>query len=440
MTLQQKQKVLIISYYWPPSGGAGVQRWLKFVKYLRDFGWEPVIYTPENPEYPVSDFSLEKDIPKNLEILRTKVWEPYDLYKKFVGLKKADKINTAFLSEKKKTNLTERIAVWIRGNFFVPDARKFWIKPSVKFLTAYLSKNPVDAIISTGPPHSMHLIAFDLHKKTGIPWVADFRDPWTGIDFYHELHLTPWADNLHKKLEIKVLKNADRVIVISDGMKKHFEELLKRDYDVITNGFDEEDYPNRPIEPDEKFSVAHVGSLVKSRNPEVLWEALKDLTQNLPQFAENLEIKLVGKVDFFVTESIRKHGLEKYLRIIPYLDHNKVVDEQHKSHLLLLLINNTPNAEMILTGKLFEYLSSRRPILCIGPENGDAANIIRETGSGKIAGFRDVKKIKEIISTQFIQEKGLGNIHLQNIDHYSRKQLTAKLSEILKNLTATIHK
>ena len=188
------KKVLIITYYWPPSGGAGVQRWLKFVKYLREFGWEPIVYTAENPEVPVIDETLTKDIPEGITVLRTKVWEPYQIYKRLSGRKQSDRIQTAFLSEKKKPGTIENLSIWIRGNFFIPDARRFWIKPSVKYLSRYLNDNPVDLIISTGPPHSMHLIAMHLKGKTQIPWLADFRDPWTNIDFYHQLKLSRSAD------------------------------------------------------------------------------------------------------------------------------------------------------------------------------------------------------------------------------------------------------
>lgn len=170
------KRVLIITYYWPPSGGSGVQRWLKFVKYLREFGWEPVVYTPENPEMPSSDTSLLSEVSEDIEIIKTKIWEPYSFYKRFIGKKKSEKINTGFLSESKKPKLTEALSVWIRGNIFIPDARKFWIKPSVKFLKKYLADNPVDAMVSTGPPHSMHLIALGIKKSLNTPWIADFRD------------------------------------------------------------------------------------------------------------------------------------------------------------------------------------------------------------------------------------------------------------------------
>ncbi len=432
------KKVLIITYYWPPSGGAGVQRWLKFVKYLPEFGWEPVIYTPENPEFPVLDTTLEKDIPEGITILKTKVWEPYSFYKKFIGLKKEDKINASFMSEKKKPKLTENISVWVRGNLFIPDARKYWIKPSVNHLSKYLQENPVDAIVSTGPPHSMHMIALGLKKKFNIPWLADFRDPWTQIDFYQDLKLSRCADRTHRMLEKQVLKSADQVVVISNGMRKGFNEFYQRDYEVITNGFDGDDLPKQKVDQDKKFSIAHIGTLAKSRNPKSLWKALKTLTNENEAFGKAMEIKLVGKVDFHVMESINANGLGKYLRHIPYLSHDKVLEEQQRSAVLLLLINDTPNAKMILTGKVFEYLSAQRPIVCIGPEDGDAANIIRETDCGVVAGFEDEELIREEILKLFSSYSDEDAFQSgSNIEKYSRKNLTKDLGHLLDEMVGT---
>ncbi len=431
------KRALIITYYWPPSGGAGVQRWLKFVKYLPGFDWQPVVYVPENPEYPVLDKSLEKDVPAGAEVLTNKVWEPYDLYKKFVGLKKEEKINAAFLSERKKPRLTEKLAVWLRGNLFIPDARRFWIRPSVKFLSDYLQQHPVDVIISTGPPHSMHLIALQLKERFHLPWLADFRDPWTGIDFYDDLQLTRFADRKHHRLEKQTLKSADEVVVISEGMKSHLNEILPRDYAVITNGFDEDDVPDEQIPADAKFSLAHIGTLARSRNPEALWQALQEMAAENHHFAEKLEIKLVGKVDFHVMESLRQHNLEGYLHLIPYLDHDKVLEEQHRSQVLLLLINNTPNARMILTGKLFEYLSARRPILCIGPADGDAARIIRESNSGFVTEFGEVSNLKEQLHQLFDRYLHSENTpRHQQISQFSRRNLTGELARLLDAITA----
>ncbi|MFC1733776.1 glycosyltransferase [candidate division KSB1 bacterium] len=427
------KKALIITYYWPPGGGAGVQRWLKFVKYLRDYGWEPVVYTPENPEYPEIDESLLKDIPLNLTVIKQPIREPYKAYKRFIGQDKEKKIQTAFLTEDKKPRFTERIAVWIRGNFFIPDARKFWIKPSVKYLISYLKEHPVDAIITTGPPHSMHLIGLKLHQKLFIPWLADFRDPWTNIDFYNELMLTKTADRKHRKLEKQVLKTATWVSVISPSMAENFNSLYSRQYEVITNGYDPEDInTSGMVKLDQKFSIAHIGSLVKTRNPKVLWKVLSEIITNQPEFASDLEIKLVGKMDIIAKEDLDKYKLWQYVNKIDYLPHDEVVNVQQQSQVLLLLINDSPNAKMILTGKFFEYMASKRPILCIGPVDGNAAVILKETNTGKISGFEDSKTLKGHILDYYNQYKA-GKLELENtsIEKYSRKSLTKRIIEVI---------
>lgn len=430
------RKVLIITYYWPPSGGAGVQRWLKFSKYLRDYGWEPIIYTPENPEAPAIDNSLEKDIPEGITVIKMPILEPYTAYKRFVGMKPGEKVNAGFLQEKEKPGLAEGIAIWLRGNFFIPDARRFWIRPSVKFLNDYLKINPVDAIVSTGPPHSMHLIALKIHKKLDIPWLADFRDPWTGIDFYHQLKLTSFADRLHHTLEKKVLSTASAVSVISRDMVNEFNGIVKREYKLVTNGFDEQDISPLPQNQlDTKFTVSHIGSLNATRNPDRLWKALYEMAVANPAFAKALQIKLVGKVDIAIIKSIEEYHLSGYLTRIEYMPHQEVMHEIQKSQVLLLLINNTPNAKGILTGKIFEYLGSGRPVLNIGPEDGDAAVILKNSAAGQTAGYENEDGMKRILAdyfTRFSEQRLESNT--KNQLKYSRKALTAEISVILNEI------
>jgi glycosyltransferase involved in cell wall biosynthesis len=428
-----RKRVLIITYYWPPSGGAGVQRWLKTVKYLREFGWEPIIYTPENPEVPVLDESLSNDILPGIEIVRRPIWEPYSYYKKLVGLSDEDKINSGFLTEKKKPGFTENISVWIRGNLFIPDARKYWIRPSIKFLNLYLKKNRVDAIVSSGPPHSMHLIAKEIQKKTGIPWLADFRDPWTGIDFYHQLKLSRWADRKHHQLEKEILFSANAVSVVSQQMEVDFRHILNRSYSVITNGYDDADFqPFSTSLLDKKFSIAHIGSLGPTRNPLVLWKVLSDLVKENKEFASNLEIKLVGKIDVSVSNSLQQAGIAEYANKIEYLPHDQVLEVMQKSQVLLLVINQTPNSRGILTGKIFEYLAAQRPILCIGPKDGDAAKVLLETGLGSTFGFEDSDNLHVTLSRIYESfQQGLPNFAKSSTEIYTRKYLTGKIAGIL---------
>lgn len=429
------RKVLIITYYWPPSGGAGVQRWLKFVKYLRSFGWEPVIYTPSNPEFPSIDESLAQDIPEDVEVIGTSIWEPYSFYKKLIGASKNERINAGFLSEKKRPGMAERFSIWLRGNFFIPDARKFWIKPSVKFLTNYLKTNKVDAIVSTGPPHTMHMIALGVKRNNGLPWLADFRDPWTNIDFYHELMLTKMADRKHHHQELSVLKEASEVVVISRSMKTDFLKIYDRNYTVITNGFDAEDVADVEVTLDKKFSIAHIGTMVKTRNPQALWEALNVLVRDVPGFADGLEIKLVGSVDFSVMDSIAKAGLSGFVNKVAYLPHNEVVKVQQQSQVLLLLINDTPNAKVILPGKFFEYIAARRPILCIGPLDGDAAQVIDDVKAGIVVEKDNQEGIENAIRDFYKEFKnGELSINSKDIEMFSRKALTGKIAERLTEI------
>lgn len=429
------KKVLIITYYWPPSGGAGVQRWLKFVKYLRQFGWEPVVYTPENPEAPATDPSLLKDIPSGITVIKRPIWEPYNLYKGFIGSKKDEKINAGFLTEKKKPGLTEKISVWIRGNWFIPDARKYWIKPSVQFLSEYLAKNPVDVIVSTGPPHSMHLIALQLKKKLGLPWLADFRDPWTDIDFYDKLMLTKASDAKHKKLEKEVLKNADTVLTIGWHIAEGFKKIIDRKIEVITNGYDEDDFSQKEVPADNKFSISHIGAMNADRNPKMLWAALSELLAENNELKKELQIRFIGKTDYSVLNDLDSFKLSPFVSKTEYLPHSKTTEAMQASQVLLLALNNTPNTLGVISGKLFEYIAAKRPILGIGKERGDAARILKETEAGTICDFEDKTKMKSEISRMYgLFKQGRLHITSSNTANYSRKAQTEKLAGLLNHL------
>ncbi|MBQ6101566.1 MAG: glycosyltransferase family 4 protein [Bacteroidales bacterium] len=417
------KRVLIITYYWPPSGGSGVQRWLKMSKYLPENGWQPVIYTTENAEYPIVDPSLEKDIAPEAEVIRRPIVEPYTFYKRFLGIKKDETVKAGFIEEKeKKKGWKADLSLWIRGNLFIPDARCWWVRPSVRYLKEYLKEHPVDAIISTGPPHSMHLIAMKLKKELGIPWIADFRDPWTEIDYYDDLHLTKWADRKHHKLERQVLTQADKVVTVGWDCARSLGRLGNRNVRVVPNGYDWEiDANQQPAPLSQEFTLTHLGVVTPSRNTPQLWNALKELKEENEGFGSKLKIRLVGQVDQSVTESLEAAGLKGNTEIIPYIPHDEILQMQQSSQVLLLLINNTPNAKGILTGKLFEYLVSGRPILCIGPEDGDAARVISQAKAGTTVGFDDKEKMKAALKDWF--------------EKYNRQELRALTSESIRQFS-----
>ena len=430
------KRVLIITYYWPPSGGSGVQRWLKMSKYLPEYGWQPVIYTTENAEYPIIDPSMEKDVPADMEVIRRPIFEPYSFYKKFIGIKQDETVKMGFIQEKeKKKGWKENLSLWVRGNFFIPDARCYWVKPSVKYLKEYLKTHPVDAIISTGPPHSMHLIAMKLKEDLGIPWIADFRDPWTEIDYYKDLHLTRLADRKHHRLEQEVLTKADKVVTVAPDGARRLGRLGNRNVRTIYNGFDRDDDAQTSVNLPEKFTITYLGVLSKIQNPNNLWQALGELIKEDDGFNNNLKINMIGQIDRSVVNAIDLIGLTQHVTYSPCIPHDQVSAAHRSSTLLLLLLmpDNEPRAKGLVTGKLFEYMASGRPILCIGPEDGDAARILKETGAGQTVSFGDKNKTKEIIKhlyQRYLENDLEGNTN-PKVESYSRQVMAQRYAALL---------
>ena len=423
------KKALIITYYWPPAGGSGVQRWLKFVKYFRDFGIEPIVYTVENPNYPIVDESLAKDIPEGLEILKQPIWEPNNLFA-FFGKKKTE--SAGFLNP--NPTLFGKMLQYIRANYFIPDARKFWVKPSTDYLKKYLKSNKIDVVITTGPPHSMHLIGLNLKKELNIKWLADFRDPWTEIDYFQQLPLTKMAIKKHHSLEKEMLKNADAVLVVGKTMQENFNGFNSHVI-TVTNGFDEA-LTNENIASDSKFTVTHIGLMNADRNPRMLWEVLSEIVSENNEFSDDFELKLIGKADASVIADISTFRLSNNVQVIDYVTHDKVVEFQKKSQVLLLIVNNVPSAKGIITGKIFEYLMAKRPILAIAPIDGDLAEIIKETNSGVVVDFQDKNTLKTAILDLYLKFKQ-GNLTVEsnNIAQFHRKELTKKVSELIHKIT-----
>lgn len=425
------KKVLIITYYWPPAGGPGVQRWLKFVKYLRDFDIEPIVYTPENPHYPIQDPSFEKEIPEGLTVLKQPIFEPYGLASLF-SKKKTKTISRGVISSDSQGYL-EKMMLWIRGNLFIPDARKFWVKPSVKYLSGYIVNEKIDTVITTGPPHSLHLIGKQLKEQLNIKWVADFRDPWTTIGYHDKLKLTKASTIKHKILEYEVLNSSDHIIVTSFTTKKEFEAITEKPITVITNGYDVT-HSKRPA-LEEGFTISHIGSLLTGRNPKILWEVLNELKKEDENFAEDLRIKLAGIVSESVIASIKEFGLEKELDLIEYVSHGEALRMQRTSQLLLLIEINAEETRCIIPGKLFEYMASERPIIAIGPLGWDAAQIVKDTNTGKVFDYNAKERLKKCIREYYSAYKNESiKVNPIGLQSYSRKQLTQKLSTLIKSL------
>ncbi len=430
------KKVLIITYYWPPSGGIGVHRCLKFAKYLRSYGWEPVICAPENPEYPVLDEGNFKDVPEGITEVKTRIWEPYSLFKMITGKKKEERIHNVFLEEE-KAGFATKLGIWIRGNLFIPDARRFWISPSVKYLTEYLKDNPVEAMFTNGPPHSTHMIAYGLKRKLGIPWHADFQDPWTQVDYFPQLMLNPISLAIHKKMEQRIFKHADKVTICSESWKTDLESIGAKDVDVIVWGYDEEDFANIERNLSPKFTLSHFGSLGPDRNASTLWKVLAEIANENPQFRSDLEIELVGFIGHAIVDEIEKLGLAANLKKENHIPRSETLKRMCDSQVLLLILNDMPNVNGRLPGKLFEYLASRRPVMVIGPEASDASKIVTGVNAGITCGLRDYEKTRNSVLDLYAKFKSAG---LENnktpIDKYSNKNLTGKLASYLELISS----
>lgn len=424
------KKALIITYYWPPAGGPGVQRWLKFAKYLLHFDIVPIIYTPSNPSYPTIDNTLAEEIPKGIMVLKMPIKEPYR-YAKILSGKTSNTVSKGIISERKKQGLLEKLMLFIRGNFFIPDARKYWVKPAIAYLSKYLKNNKVDAIITTGPPHSLHLIGLGLKKEFGTKWIADFRDPWTTIGYHKQLKLTKKSAKRHKLLEAEVLRNADQIIVTSPTTKTDFSQLTEKPIEVITNGYDMETSRVR-VKLDQAFTMSHIGSLLSRRNPEVLWEALFEITKERTDFATDFKLNLVGSVSKEVLISLEKFNLSSYVNKIGYVSHNESIAYQKKSQVLLLIEIDSKETRSIIPGKLFEYMVSNRPILAIGPKNWDVEALIKQTNTGKCFYYDDLEHIKATILEyyQAYKQSSLESYPI-GLEAFSRKSLTNKLAKLI---------
>ncbi|WP_409025100.1 glycosyltransferase family 4 protein [Flavobacterium sp.] len=423
------KKVLIITYYWPPAGGPGVQRWLKFVKYLPDFDITPIVYIPENPTYPIIDNGLLDEIPENCTILKQKIIEPYGLAS-FFSMKNSKGISSGIIPNQKKQSFLQKILLWVRGNVFIPDARILWVKPSVNYLSKYIQENNIDIIVTTGPPHSLHLIGLRLKRQSNIKWMADFRDPWTTIGYHKSLKLSSFAENKHKKLERQVLNTADVIIVTSPTTKVEFQTITNKPIEIITNGYDVESIGK--ITLDAKFTLAHIGSFLSDRNPRILWEVLKELNLEITDFASHFELKLIGKVSQEVLDSISDFDLNKYVNNLGYLSHNEAIEHQRKSQVLLLIEIDSEVTKSIIPGKLFEYMVSERPIVAIGPKGSDFESILTETNTGIFCNYDEKEKLKaKILDFYALYLDKKLKVNAIGLEKYSRKSLTQKLSEIV---------
>jgi glycosyltransferase involved in cell wall biosynthesis len=427
------KKVLIITYYWPPSGGAGVQRTLHFAKYLGDYNCIPYVLTvdPTYASYPVKDESLKASVPENLNISYTKSFEALNILSAIAG---KDKVPYGGFTNQKKSSFVQDVLKWIRGNFFIPDARIGWVKYATKKAAELIREHQIDCILISSPPHSSQLIGLNLKKEfPHLKWIADLRDPWTDIYYYKELLHTDWAKKKDRSLEKKVLERADAALVVSSYIKYAFaEKSLKVNVDkihVLPNGYDESDFEVSGKKNSDKFYITYVGTMADSYKPSVFFEALAKVIQQ--NNIEHLVFRFVGSVPVSIKEKLNELGINS--EFIGHVAHQEAVRYMLSTNLLLLVIPDAPGAEGILTGKLFEYLGAGKRIVGIGPSNGDAATILKECQAGRMFDRNDKTGLFDFLSDEINNDRS-SQINSNEVKKYTRRQLTNQLSTIISNL------
>jgi len=418
------KKVLIITYYWPPSGGAGVQRWLKFAKYLPEFGWQPVVLTvdPEFASYPQRDESLSSEVGSDCLVYKTKSFELYNLYK-LISRKK--EVPYGGFANESKESLFQKVSKFLRGNFLLPDPRKGWNKYALKKAIELIKEFKIDTIVTTSPPHSTQLIGLALKKRfKTIRWIADLRDPWTDIYYYNQFKHTAIAREIDRNYERQVVENADLLISVSEDVKRIFADKSARPIAektvVIPNGFDSEDFQVGQFTPEIKKVITYTGTISEAYDVDCLLAALLELSG---EWSQKLLIRFVGKVPSTIASRFRETGFE--VELVGYVDHQKSIEYLFRSDLLLLVIPKVANNRGILTGKFFEYLAAQKPVLAIGPVDGDLARIIAETGCGEMFDYADSEGMRQFIAQELTREKAVAKSGKAN--QYSRKELTRKL-------------
>jgi glycosyltransferase involved in cell wall biosynthesis len=437
-TAPPKKTVLVVTYYFPPSGGAGVQRALKFVKYLPDFGWEPVVLTVrEDADFPARDPSLMAEVPPGIKVVRTGIFEPYALYRKWTGKAGNAAIDIETNTGGNRAGVRERFADFVRSTFFIPDARRFWKPRALAAAEGILKRRNVDAIVSTAPPYTCHLIAESISRRHNIPWVADFRDSWVGWLSAPDRWWLP--DRVDRGLERKVLRNADRILAVSEGVRS---DLSSRHPDIppdkwrlLSNGFDAADFTGlNPKPAGDKFVVTYTGSLYGKRDPSALLYAARSLKARRPDLADKLLIRFIGRSDSSTLESFRT--LERMFEHVPYVPHSESLRSLLESSALLLVIDTAAAAGSIVTGKVYEYLGAGRPILAFAPE-GDAARLIRSLGAGAVVAPDDAKGAEAVLEqwmTAWLKGNPIPAASAEAVLRFERKSLTGELAAVLEEI------
>ena len=403
---------------------------MKFVKYLPEYNIKPILYIPENPNYPIYDYSLNDEVSEKLEIIKNPITEISNIIS---NSKSLNLIRSGNIPNPKEQSLFQRLLFFIRGNLFIPDMKILWKNKSIDFIENYLSKTKIDVVITTGPPHSLHLIGYELKKRLNIKWISDFRDPWVNLNYLNRFHLLPSVKRRHKKLRDKVLINSNSVIVTSEKLKKLYKEIAPNIF-KITNGYD---YEYSTVNIDSKFSISHIGSLYPERNPKYLWDIIDEICINNEEFRSNLQINFIGNTSEKIIKYLSNKTFKSCVKFFDYVDYKRAIEFMCSSQILLMVEVNDNDSSYAIPGKLFDYLNSKRPIIAIGPDRSEVNQILYDTNAGKFFNYNESINLKLHIENLYNQyEMGSISYDAKNISIYKRKNLTEELSKIINKVSS----
>ncbi|MDC1107161.1 glycosyltransferase [Prolixibacteraceae bacterium] len=429
--MTNNKRVLIITYYWPPCGGVAIFRPLMMAKHLKALGWDVVVYTAEEAFYPSYDYSTE--VPSDIEVIYGKIWEPYKLFKKFAGRKKEDSSNPVYVRDK-KLSWKDQLSIWIRGNLFIPDARKYWIKPSIDRLSSYLEEHPVDVVISTGPPHSSNMIGLGVSQQCGLPLLVDFQDPWTQVDYYKMLKISGWADKQHREMERQLFAGANAITIASPSWAQDLESIGAKQVTPLLLGYEESELLGLQRE-ETGFQLVHAGILGYDRSPITLIDVLSDLCKGNKAFATDLSILFAGVVDIGLKEYITYKGLDEHTEYTGNVEKRMALQYNMNASILLLPLNKADNVKGRIPGKLYENLRTGNPILCLGPQDSDVGHIIESCGAGITLSYDAYDEMKQFILSCYDHwKKGTKRSASAKVRNYDVANQMAILSDLLDQI------
>lgn len=419
------KRVLVITYNWPPSGGIGVRRWLKFSKHLPSYGWEPVILTvdPLYATYPALDTSLSGDVPP-VEIHKTKATDWFRLLSS-----DKSKIPSAGFAMNTDNSFKGRFSRFIRGNFFIPDPRRGWNRYAFRKACEIIESQSIDRIITTSPPHSTQLIGLRLRKKyPAIRWIADLRDPWTDIYYYKKFYPTPVSRMIDSAYEKRVLQSADLITTVGNSLKALLGTKvpgIEEKIHVISNGFDEDDFSGIIAEQPDVFTIGYIGSLSGIYPINGFLDALRTVASKGIKY----RLSFTGSVPAEIKDKLIRGAGVHDISFTPFSSHTTALLNMLSASVLLLIIPDHESSRSIITGKMFEYLAACKPVICLAPADGDAAAILRETGHGRTYDYNDAAGIagyiEELASDSYLPG-------LTPPESYSRKNIVKRVAELLE--------